>query len=142
MIPHSLGVLVGLAVWALAIAGALIRGRAPERIVAIALAAELLLSFLSWGSHINGRRWPTFVGDAFTSGVLVLTGVRTRRRWAARAAPLQLLSTATLASKMVDPGIGGFAYLFIEQVLGFGVVGLLVWGVFWEARAVDRNELG
>lgn len=131
--------LAALAVWAVALAAALIRGRTPERAVALAFVVEILLTFCSLGSSLNGHRLPSFAGDVIASTVLTLVAVRTRCAWTRWAAPLQLISTATIASKVLDPTVGGHAYLLIGQLLGFGVLGFLLWGVFVEAPATGER---
>ena len=139
MVPHSPLVLTALAVWAAVITVALSRGRGPERLTALIFIVAMALSFLGWGGDVNGRRYPTFVGDILISLVLVLVATRTRRKWATWAAPLQLLSTATFATKFVDPTIGGYSYLLIEQVLGFAVLGLLLWGILIEVPLIRED---
>ena len=140
MLPHTFGVIAGLALWAVAIAAALILGRSTERIVGLSLGIELLLSFLTWGSPLNGYYWPTFVGDIGCSLVFVFLASRSSRIWIRWAAPLQLLSTATFCTKFLDPAVKGYAYLLVEQVFGFAVIALLLWGVFVEAPARGRTD--
>lgn len=139
MLPHSGVVIAGIVVWAVAIAAALIYGRPPERTAGLALGAELMLSFLTWGEPLNGYYWPTFLGDIICSLVFIVLASRTARNWIRWAAPLQLLSTATFCTKFIDPAVKGYAYLLVEQVFGFAVIGLLLWGVFFEAPIRGRE---
>lgn len=140
MLPHSPGVLAGIAVWAIAIAIALIGGGLPERLAGLTLASDLLISFLGWGGDVNGKRAWTLVGEILVSVVFVLLAIRSKRVWLRRAVPLQLLSTATIACKMVDPEIRGYSYLLLGQALGFTIIGLLVWGVVVEAPGVGKGR--
>ena len=140
MFPHSPGVIAGQAFWAAAIAAALFRGSRAERVAAIALFAQLMLTFCNWGGTLNGKRWASFSGDIIVSVVLVALATRTRCVWARRATPFQLLSTAAFSTKVIDPAVKGYAYLLVDQLFGFIVIGLMLWGVFVEAPAHRRES--
>lgn len=119
---------------------ALLRGRGPERFVAIALTGEFVFHQVM---QILGRPPPflAVTGEQFIPNLLLLAvfvaiAVYANRTWTLGVAALQLLRTTSQVSAMVAPDGAQLAYWTMSQLPLGGELILLLCGVL----AVERRR--
>jgi uncharacterized membrane protein (UPF0136 family) len=127
--------LFGLALTIGTCASAFWKGGREEQIVAGGLlmswAVTIALRDRSWA----GTQWSAFVADACLLVLLMAISMRTRRYWPLAAAAFQLLCVVTHVGRMIDPGVGGWAYATAQVIwsqLVFVALGVGVWNT-WRA---------
>ena len=106
-IPAWIGIAVG---WAIA-GAALWKGGRSERIVAAAFLIAWLATAVTRDRHFVGPQWSGFVIDGAFLVVLLGVALRSVRYWPLFAAGFQLLAVLTHAARVIDPTVGGWAYI-------------------------------
>lgn len=135
--PHTLPGQVSALASLLVCAFALLRGGTPERVGAVTLLTGTLL----YGLVQDRLNWldPQRRLLAIDMVALVVFAVLTtsnRRIWLIPTTALMLLSAALHLVIIYKPNIHGLAYLGLENLLGYGMLGFLAWGTF----TVDRMQ--
>ena len=120
---------VGTLIWLTACLSALVLGRAPERLVASVLLADLasvvlLPGFVAY-DHV---RWWVMAGDAAVLATMMLIARRLPRPWLTAAIGFQFLSVLAHVPRMIDPRIHSWAYATVTVFCGYAVVAALATG--------------
>ena len=131
---------LGTAAWLLIIGVALVRGGRPERVAAVTLLIDLAVVELFRGFNgLSQLQWRNLVGDVVVLGVLVLLATTSRRRWLPWAVGAQIAAVLVHAPRMFDSHIRNVGYATVATLLGYGVMGLLLWGTLTEARLASET---
>lgn len=119
---------------------ALVRGRPPERVVALALPLAWTITQLVHSGDFTRPQYGMFIVD--TVLLLLLAGLTMYcgRRWLAIAAAFQLLSVAGHVSMIMDKQIRSYAYQTAIIIWSYGVVLALPIGTFFEAELERRRS--
>lgn len=116
------------------------RGRAPERLTAIALLTAWFGTQI-FNTHNPIR--PEYAVSVVDFGLLVFLVVmatRTDRNWLMAAAAFQLLTVGHHLAAMLDGGILDYVYRIVPMIWGYAVLAAMVWGTLFEAE-VERRRL-
>jgi hypothetical protein len=114
---------------------AVIWGRWPERLGALAIAANWIGSAL-----LEDRRWNhhgqpgIFAADAAMLLAFILITLRCQRIWVLWAAACTLLLNFTDLALLLDTRIQLWSYMSASNLWGFGVLVALAAGVVFEGR--------
>ncbi len=120
---HGHEKLIGDCIYAIVCLPAAIWGRRPERLVAAALISEVLATFIAQDhSRMQAVQYALFFMDAALLGYFLWVAMTSDARWVLFAAAFQLLDVATHLAKMIDPRVGGWAYLTALMIWGYAVI--------------------
>lgn len=122
-----------------ALALQLARGRAPERLAAVAFLFAMFGSPLLQGFTVNGVRWGVAILAVGLLASLVWLGLRWPRWWLLAAAGVQLLSLASYAVALLRPETAIWASVSVRNVIWFQLMVLALFGVL-EARRAPYAE--
>jgi len=131
-LPHWLWIATVMAVCA----GAAVWGRRDERIAAAALFVGWLLTVAVYSHRGLQTEWGILAVDAAVMAVLTWVALTTRRYWPIFAASFQLLAVIIHLARVVDPSLGGWAYITAEIIFGYWLAGAIGVGVLnrWRER--------
>lgn len=126
------------AVWLVAIAAtcgaAFWRGRGSERAGAAIIlggwaATVAVAAYDGWD-----RRWAVLGVDFAAFLLLTVLALRSSRYWPLVAAGLQFVAVVTHAARLLDPTVGGWAYISAGRIWGYLLLVPLAVGVAGAAR--------
>jgi hypothetical protein len=120
---------------------ALLKGGAPERIVAVAnviawLASPLAENVGDWADP----QWGLLAVDAAFLAVLLALAMTTDRTWLLWASAFQLLAVATHAAMMADRSVGAWAYITAGVIWSYLVLASLAAGTWLQQRWRQGEE--
>lgn len=132
---------------ALACAAAWVKGRRPERLVALALVINVALN-MSAGllGRISGEpvgflgAQATLALDILLLGALVAIAISSKPLWTLYAAGFQLLATLTSFVRITNESITALAYIAVQNTLWWLTVAALGFGI-WDASRAKRPAL-
>lgn len=128
--PTWLPLVVGLSICGLA----LWKGEWPERVIATAYlfgwGATELLTDRSF-PHIQ---WTTLALDILALAVALLVAFRSNRLWVLWVAGFRILAVVTHIARLLDPKVGGWAYITAGVMWGYLVLIALAVGVWGSVR--------
>ena len=116
------------------LAYALVRGRGPERAVAVAYilasAGSLSLSLFAMPGNFRVVPWHLFLVDVLLLGVLVALAIRANRLWLIPAAGCQLVAVMVHITRLIDPAMIPNGYAFLTTIWSWPMVLLLASGTW------------
>jgi hypothetical protein len=127
-------------VFAAGCSAAVARGPTPVRMVAGALAVELVAVLALQPLENHFKLSPTSaIGDAAVWVVCLVAAKRTGARWAIGAAGLQGAAIACHVAKVFDPSIRSWGYLTLQSFWSFCVLACVLAGSFSTGKTVDAG---
>ncbi len=126
---HGNEKLIGNCIYTVVCTPAVIWGRRPEKRVGAALILEVLATFIAQDhSRMQAVQYALFFMDAGLLAYFLWVAMTSDARWVLFATAFQLLDVATHLAKMLDPRVGGWAYLTAPMIWGYAVVAALLVG--------------
>jgi hypothetical protein len=125
---------------ALACAYALWRGRAPERIAAVAFVLAWWASAVLLSLDFSQPQYGMFAVDVILELILIALALLTRRRWLMAAAACQLLTVGDHFAMMIDRRILSYAYQTVMVIWGYAALLAMVLGTVFEAEPERRRQ--
>lgn len=123
---------LGIAIW---------KGGFEERLVAVcfllALAVTIFFRDYSWPDI----QWGAFVADTALFVVLLVISLRAAKYWPMAAASIQLLAVITHIAKLMDVGMGQWAYITAGVIWSYALMIAMSIGV-WNCWKKQRYRAG
>jgi signal transduction histidine kinase len=139
---YALSPLIGLALMAIICGGAIWKGGMEERATAIALllawAGTLMLRDPRW----IGPQWGAFMTDGLLLVFLLAQALWSPKYWPIFAAGFHLLAVITHTARIIDVGLGAWAYATAALIWAYLVLGSLAVGTWNVWRRRQRLDLG
>lgn len=129
---------LGLIIAALVCGAALWKGGFEERMTGCGFLLSLAVTFV-----FEDRTWPhiqkaIFAADTALFVLLVVLALRAQKYWPMAAASVQLLAVLTHVAKMLDTGVGQWAYMTAGVIWTYLLLIALGVGV-WNCRRRKRS---
>jgi len=128
--------------WTLATLGvyalAMRRGGPDERICAHAVLIGWLLTKLAARYQGLEPELGVLVVDLGALAVFIWVGLRSARYWPLFAAGFHLLAVVTHLARLVDPTVGGWAYLTAGIIWGYLLLFSIAYGAWTAPRFADQ----
>ena len=118
---------------------ALWRGRAPERIVAVAVLVAWAASGLLHTRDFTRPQYGMFWVDLVLLALLIALATRTGRRWLMIASAFHVLTVGDHFAMMLDMRIKSYAYQTVMVIWGYAVLLAMVLGTWFEAEPERRR---
>ncbi|MGA0606036.1 hypothetical protein ACO2Q0_08545 [Phenylobacterium sp. VNQ135] len=113
---------------------AMCRGGPDERLAANTVLIGWLLSKIMFRYQGLETEWGVLVVDIGALAVFVWIALRSARYWPLFAAGFHLLSVVTHIARMVDPTVGGWAYLTAGIIWGYLLLATIAYGAWTSPR--------
>lgn len=135
-IPHA----VWLAAITAVCGSALWRGGPSEKAGAAIILAGWAATVAAAAYPGWDRRWAVLAVDFAAFAALTWLALRSNRWWPLAAAGLQLVAVVTHAARLLDPTVGGWAYISAGRIWGYLLLVPLAAGVAgaWRERRALR----
>ena len=115
------------------------RGGPDERLAANAVLIGWLLTKLVSRYQGHQPEWGVLLVDAGALAVFIWVALRSPRYWPLFAAGFHLLSVVTHLARVVDPTVGGWAYLTAGLIWGYLLLATIAYGA-WTAPQKARTD--
>jgi hypothetical protein len=131
-LPAWIGITIG---WSVA-GTALWKGGWSERVAAVGFVLAWLATPLTRDHRWVGPQWSGFAIDVLFLAVLLVIALRTRRYWPLFAAAFQLLAVFTHLARIIDPAVGGWAYITAGVIWTYLTLFAIAYGTYnrWRER--------
>lgn len=109
------------------------RGGPDDRLAAGGLLAGWAMTMLVYRSQFREPEWGILIVDAALLGLLVWIALRSTHYWPIFAAAFHLLAVVTHVARVVDHGVGAWAYITAEIFWGYLLAFSIAYGA-WNAQ--------
>lgn len=114
------------------------RGGWAERTAAAGLLAGWTMTVVLYNYKIGNTQWGVLAVDAALFGTLTWIGLTSDRYWPLFAAAFQLLAVMTHLASILDPVLGGWAYVTGQLIFSYLLAGAIGFGA-WTAWVALRE---